>query len=60
MPIFSALVKRLFGARQPEDRTVDRVINQLEEEQDVLDRRLSALRAQVEAQTRWRREHPRD
>lgn len=53
--MLDALRERLFGKRTA-DRAVDRVIDSLERGDREIDRRLEALRAQVQAQTRWRRE----
>lgn len=55
MRMISAFVQWISGKR-PEDRIVDRTISELERDERELDRRISALRSQVEAQTRWRHE----
>ena len=54
MNLISVIVRRLLGARRPEDRVVDQTITELERGEHELDRRLTALRAQVQAQTGWR------
>lgn len=57
MQMISAFVQWIVGKRH-EDRIVDLTISELERDERELDRRISALRSQVEAQTRWRKDRP--